>query len=302
MQARSHSWKANGLDHHVLEWSSESTAVDTVFLVHGFQDAAITFADVARPMAEAGLRVVAPDMRGFGDGARVPPAGYYYFSDYVADVVGLIRGPLGGRRVFLVGHSMGATVVTYVAGAFPELVAKLALLDGVGPPDNPPEVAPIRMRRWIEDVEKVRAQGDAMQALASREVGVNRLRTNHATLDTAILEARFEELATRDANGALRWKFDPLHRTMSPTSFYAAAYKAFARAVPCPVLHVSGGPRGHHVPDEDERLACFANVTRVTIDAGHMLHWVKPKELAEALVAFWRGGEGAQGSPSGSAG
>ena len=76
---------------------------------------------------------------------------------------------------------------------------------------------------------------------------------------------------------------------MSPLPFYAASYKAFARAVTCPVLHVSGGVRGHHVPDEEERVASFPQVARVTIEGGHALHWSKPRALVAALVAFWRG-------------
>ena len=44
------------------------------------------------------------------------------------------------------------------------------------------------------------------------------------------------------------------------------------------------------MPDEDERLACFPRLTRVTIDGGHSLHWTKPAELAEALVGFWGAG------------
>ncbi len=76
---------------------------------------------------------------------------------------------------------------------------------------------------------------------------------------------------------------------MSPLPFYGGAYKAFARLVTCPVLHLSGGTKGHHVEDEDARLACFAKLTRVTIEGGHALHWSKPSELAEALVAFWGG-------------
>ena len=61
----------------------------------------------------------------------------------------------------------------------------------------------------------------------------------------------------------------------------------FAKKVTCPVLFVSGGPRGFHPPDEDERLAAFPSVERFTIeDAGHMVHWTKPDELATRLVTF----------------
>ena len=110
----------------------------------------------------------------------------------------------------------------------------------------------------------------------------------------AVLRTRAAHL-TKPARGAadpssLAWRFDELHRVTSPFPFFAASYRAFAARVTCPVLVVSGGPQGFHVPDEDERVAAFAGpVTRVELaGAGHMMHWTKPKELAAALVDFFR--------------
>jgi pimeloyl-ACP methyl ester carboxylesterase len=290
MEPRSHRWEGNDLVHHVLEWRARDTEDGpTALLVHGFQDAAATFDDVAADLARAGLRVLVPDMRGFGDGARVPKGGYYYFPDYVADLAAIAHERLArGTPLFVVGHSMGATVVTYLAGAYPELVTKLALIDGVGPMDNAPDVAPTRMRRWIETVDKARTWlGDAMP-FASVDEAVSRFAKNNPDVDEAVLARRVPALLRQLEGGrGWQWKFDRLHLSVSPVPFFAESYKAFARRVTGPVLHVSGGTKGHHVPDEEERLACFARLTRVTIEGGHMLHWTRPRELAAALASFW---------------
>ena len=286
-------WKVNGLEHHVLEWSLGEASAATAVIVHGFQDVAATWDDVARPLALAGLRVLAPDMRGFGDGARVPPGAYYYFPDYVSDLAGIHRHHAPGLPLFVIGHSMGATVVSYFAGAFPARVTKLALIDGVGPPDNAPDVAPIRMRRWIETAY----EGPARDRKGmTRADALSRLQRSNPDIDLATLARKLPQLTRRaiepsessETTDALAWKYDPLHVTTSPLPFYAQTYKAFAREVTCPVLHVSGGIKGHHVEDEEERLASFAKLSRVTIEGGHALHWSKPRELAEALLAFWR--------------
>ena len=280
MKPRSHVWTVNGLDHHVLEWGPESGA--TAILVHGFADEAATWDDVAQGLARAGLRVVAPDMRGFGDSARVPPGAYYYFPDYVADLAGTVRAHAQDVPLFVIGHSMGATITTYFAGAFPERVTKLALIDGVGPPDNPADIAPVRMRRWIETAYE---EPPAERTPMTRAEALGRLRKFNPDMDEAILARRVDNLAAAD--GTVSWKHDPLHTTTSPVPFFSASYKAFAGLVTCPTLHVSGGTRGHHVPDEEERLACFPNLSRVTIEGGHALHWTRPTELSEALVTFW---------------
>jgi pimeloyl-ACP methyl ester carboxylesterase len=182
---------------------------------------------------------------------------------------------------------MGATIATYFAGAFPEIVTKLALIDGVGPIDNPPDIAPIRMRGWLDTVERVRASTDRTR-FATPDEAKARLARYNPDIDDATLLRRASQLVRRDESGeGFTWKHDPLHGTTSPIPFFGESYKAFARQVTCPALHVSGGVKGHHVADEEERLACFSKLSRVTIEGGHALHWSRPRELGDALVRFW---------------
>src|SRR4051794_668300 len=99
---------ANELDHHVLEWEasgSRRSTVRTVVLVHGYMDAGGTWDLVAPALAAKGFRVLAPDMRGFGDGARAPKGSYYPFVDYVFDLADLVDPLSPGEPIALVGHS-----------------------------------------------------------------------------------------------------------------------------------------------------------------------------------------------------
>lgn len=285
---RSHSLVANGLTHHLLEWNAGGAA--TALLLHGFMDAAGTFDLLAPSLVEAGLRVLAPDMRGFGRGPRAPEGSYYYFTDYIADVAAVVREAVAeSSPLFVVGHSMGGTIASYFTGAFPERVTKLALLEGVGPPDNPADVAPVRMRRWIADVEGARARGSNAKNMGSAEDALRRLVVNHPNVPIDVLRTRLPHLVLRDAEGNVSWAFDALHRTVSPVPFFAAVYKEFAKETKCPVLFVSGGPQGYHPNDEDERIASFPNATRAELPtAGHMMHWTQPTDLGRILVDFWR--------------
>lgn len=272
---------ANGLEHHVLEWNGGGRPL---FLVHGYMDAAGTWDRVAPALAKAGHRVLAPDMRGFGDGARAPQGSYYHFADYVADLAELVEVVAPGEPVGLVGHSMGGTVATLYAGSFPERVARLANIEGLGPPDHPFDAGPSRMRSWIE---QVRALGPKDRAM-TEGVAKQRLAANHPSVDASVLDSRFTHLVTELAPGRYVWKFDPLHRTTSPVPFFAKLFIEFAKLVTCPVLFVSGGEQGFHPPDEEERLAAFAHLERATIaDAGHMVHWTRPAEIAARLARFF---------------
>jgi pimeloyl-ACP methyl ester carboxylesterase len=289
---------ANDLEHHVLEWAPATSlergaeaalSVRTVVLVHGFMDAGGTWDRVAPALAAEGLRVLAPDMRGFGEGARSGRGSYYHFVDYVFDLADIVDVLSPGEPVAVVGHSMGGTIATLFAGTFPERVARLAILEGVGPPDNPWEMGPTRMRGWIDQVRASRARGDKGRPTFSRDEALRRLVANHPAVPLEVLEDRLPHLASEAGDGRLSWRFDPLHRTTSPMPFFAKLFVEFAKKVSCPVLFVSGGPLGYHPPDEDERLAAFARCTRAELpDAGHMLHWTRPEALAPLLVDHLR--------------
>jgi pimeloyl-ACP methyl ester carboxylesterase len=283
--------EANGLTHRVLAWTPrERSAARTVVLVHGFMDAAGTWDRVAPALALEGYRVLAPDMRGFGATERAPRGSYYHFADYVADLSGIVDALAPGAPIALVGHSMGGTITTLFSGAFPERVVRLASLEGVGPPDNSWEIAPDRMRRWIEQVGAARERSS--KAPLRREDAFERLVASHPGVPREVLETRFvhlvDEVASEDGAARVTWRFDPLHRTTSPTPFFAKSFVEFAKRVSCPVLYVSGGPTGFHVEGEDARVSAFRDVRRAVIDgAGHMMHWTKPADLAELLLGFF---------------
>lgn len=255
-------------------------------LLHGFMDAPGTFGDVVPALVARGFRVLAPHQRGFGEAEHAPKGSYYHFPDYVADLVEVLHGCDVARPFCLVGHSMGGTVATLFAGAFPERVERLVLLEGTGPLDNPPGVAPIRMRKWIEDLGALEKK--IPKPIATRDDALARLSQNHGTVPVETLRRRLDDLLEERPGGELVWRFDPLHRTLSPTPFFVATYKEFAKRIVCPVLVVDGGPSGYQPPDEADRVASFPNVRKTSLPkAGHMMHWTAPDEVGALLVAHF---------------
>ena len=286
--------RANDLEHRVLEWAPSATAgtlaTRTIVLVHGFMDAGGTWDLVAPALAAQGLRVLAPDMRGFGAGARAPKGSYYHFVDYVFVLADLVDALAPGEQVSVVGHSMGGTISTLFAGTFPERVARLAIIEGVGPPDNPFEMGPVRMRGWIEQVRASRVRvARAPKPTFSPDEALRRLAANHTGVAEEVLAHRLPHLAGDAGDGRVSWHFDPLHRTTAPMPFFANLLIEFIKKVTCPTLFVSGGPRGYHPPDEDARLAAFAKLTKAELpEAGHMVHWTQPDALVPLLLDHLR--------------
>ncbi len=277
---------ANGLAHHVLEHPGGGRGA--VLVLHGYLDLARTFTEVIEALGARGHRVIAPDLRGHGDTARAPEGSYYHFPDYVADVAGLLDA-MSLDAVHVVAHSMGGSVGTMLAGALPRRVRSLALLEGIGPPAMPAEVAPDRMALWLEGVARVRARG--ARRMASLDEVVTRMRASNPDVP----EATLREMALRSArptdDGQWAFRFDPLHQTASPSRFDAEGFEAYIARVTCPALLVWGrDPEGY---DEHRRRAERYKTARTVVleGAGHMMHWTRPDALCDVLMEFLDGAE-----------
>ena len=78
-----------------------------VIMVHGFPELWYSWRHQIRPVAEAGFKVVAPDVRGYGGSDKPHPIEAYDMISLTNDVVGLIDA-LGEDRAILFGHDWGA--------------------------------------------------------------------------------------------------------------------------------------------------------------------------------------------------
>lgn len=287
MAPRSHSLRlSTGIDCHVVEWGAEDPSLThSVFLVHGFLDFAWSWEQTVELGLASQFHVVAPDMRGHGDSSRVGSGGYYHFLDYVADMQDIVR-QLGRERVSLVGHSMGGSICSYYAGAYPERVSRLALLEGTGPPEEPDEL-PDRVRAWCDSWE--RAASRAPRSYATVHDAATQLRRN----DPLLSEELAEVLATRGtralADGRVQFKHDPLHLTRGPHPFRLEFALQFWRRIACPVLLVTGSESRLRLPPQElkRRTVAFATLESIELEgAGHMMQRHRPQQLATALGRF----------------
>lgn len=278
---------ANGLRHHLVE--HPGGAREPVLLLHGYLDLARTFERVIEGLGARGHRVLALDFRGHGDTERCPAGSYYHFADYLADALGVLDA-LGVARAHVVAHSMGATVATMLAGAVPARVRSLSLLDGVGPPAMPEDVAPDRTARWLETAAKVRARGP--RRMATLDDAYARMRMSHPEMPEATLRAMVAP-SVRAVEGGWEFRFDPLHQTTSPGRFDAAAFEAYIDRVACPVLLLTGSELAGF-EELAKRAERYRGAQRRHIDgAGHMMHWTAPDTLAAHVGDFLAGVEAA---------
>jgi pimeloyl-ACP methyl ester carboxylesterase len=161
--------QANGIRMAVYEAGTESSW-PPVILCHGFPELAFSWRHQLRDLPQHGLRVIAPDQRGYGLTDATADIDSYDMEHLTADLIGLLDAKGIDRAVF-VGHDWGGFVVWQMALRYPQRCAGVI---GVNTPFTPrPQRDPIAtMReRMGEDMYIVRFQPPGVaDAILARDV------------------------------------------------------------------------------------------------------------------------------------
>lgn len=103
----------------------EAGAGPLVVLLHGFPESWWSWRHQVHPLVEAGFRVIAPDLRGYGETERQGP---YDLDTIVGDVSALIES-LGEKQAKIVGHDWGGGVAWHLASLRPEFCERLVVMN-----------------------------------------------------------------------------------------------------------------------------------------------------------------------------
>lgn len=101
---------------------------EVVVMLHGFPECWNTWKHQIPVLAEAGYRVYAPNMRGYGLSSKPDEVDDYHVDKLIQDV-DAIRRLSGAKKIHLVGHDWGAVVAWWYALNKPEHLASLSILN-----------------------------------------------------------------------------------------------------------------------------------------------------------------------------
>lgn len=277
--------QARGLRLAALRW--HAGAPRRVLATHGWLDNAASFVELAPRLA--GCDVVALDLPGHGRSAHRGAGNLQFFIEYVADVVATLDA-LGWQDAILLGHSLGAGVMSCVAGTVPERVQALMLLEGFAPQPSPPEKIVESLRAAIAATQRGAGESagypDIDAAIVARRKGYWPLSDDAAR---GILLRALTAADDPAGQGVLRWHTDPRLRQPSAFRLTEEQLAALLAGVKCPALLLGAeqglfGVRDNHAA----RLAAVPQLQYACLPGGHHLHLERETApaVAAALQAF----------------
>ena len=308
--------EANGLRHHYLTAGSGPA----VLLCHGFPELSWSWRHQIPVLAAAGYRVIAPDLRGYGDTKGPDDPETYTNVHVVGDLVALLD-VLGERQAVVVGHDWGSPVAWLAATLRPDrfrAVASLSVMHNPRMPLPPPEFAKANGMAdlyWLyfqvpglaeSDMERdtretflrlmygvsgdAARKGETWDLRVDPKVGLISRLVRPDTLPPWLTEADLDRYASTYARTgfttSLNW-----YRCMTRTWQLSAAWADLQVTVPAFFI---GGRHDPTLSQFGRGVEVMKSVVpnlrdAIMVDAGHWVQQEDPEAVSNGLIGFLKG-------------
>jgi pimeloyl-ACP methyl ester carboxylesterase len=282
----SHTFFSQRLRLHYVDWGNPSKP--PLLLVHGGRDHCRNWDWVAAALRED-WHVIAPDLRGHGD-SQWSTDGSYTMAGYIYDLAQLVHQQRLAP-VTIIAHSLGGNIALRYAGIYPDTVARLVAIEGVGLPSamlaaRAARTIAERMDEWIREQRAL--AGRLPRRYASIEDAFKRMQTENPHLTAEQARHLTVHGANQNEDGTYSWKFDNYVRAWPPYDMSPRHIQDLWAAITCPTLILYGRESWAGNPVEDGRTAAFRNARVVGVDgAGHWLHHDRLDEFLRIVRTFF---------------
>ena len=251
-----------------------------VLALHGWLDNAATWERVA-PSLE-GMRVVSIDFPGHGLSDHQRRGSTYHFVDLVPTIFDAADA-IGWETFRILAHSMGAAASTLAAGALPERIEKMLLVDGLGPWTTSPAETPEQLAKGIRERRTLlEKQNREFPSRSHVEKTIGELYGLDSEQARPLLDR-----GVRETEDGLAFTYDLGLRAASLLRFTEEQIKHFFERIECPVLLIRPSD-GWPVETEDmkRRVSWIEDIRIEEVEGGHHVHLEHPDEIIGIVQSF----------------
>eukprot|EP00730_Choanoeca_flexa_P016934 TRINITY_DN8088_c0_g3_i1.p1 TRINITY_DN8088_c0_g3~~TRINITY_DN8088_c0_g3_i1.p1 ORF type:complete len:359 (+),score=46.29 TRINITY_DN8088_c0_g3_i1:165-1241(+) len=273
----------------IAGWSYGSDDGTPLLAIHGW----LQHADCWLPLLShlpAGFRIIAIDLPGHGKSTHRGTGMGYAVSDYTRDIYALLQH-LQLPQVHIMGHSMGAMISFLFAGAFPEHVSTLTLIDGVAPITADDDQAASRLRHAVENWHVLQSKAQSPVRL-SLEQARERLRKGNPDIHEDVLPVLFDRGTVRHNDGTYSFSRDLLVKQVTPMRFTLRQVGSFARQIKCPTMAVLATQGLRTAPPEETARQLSAlqelmpSLTLAEVEGNHHVHMNDASRVGDVIRPF----------------
>ncbi len=281
----SHTFFSQRLRLHYVDWGNPTRP--PLLMLHGGRDHCRNWDWVAAALRDE-WHIIAPDLRGHGD-SQWSTDGGYTMAGYIYDLAQLVHQQRLAP-VTIVAHSLGGQVALRYAGIYPDTVARLVAIEGLGPSParlkaGGAKTIVERMDEWVAEQRGLAAR--LPRRYASIEDAFGRMQGENPHLTAEQARHLTVHGANQNEDGTYSWKFDNYVRAWPPYDMQGRDIQLLWSRIACPTLLLYGKESQAGDPAQDGRARHFRDVRVAGIDrAGHWLHHDRLDDFLRILRDF----------------
>jgi soluble epoxide hydrolase/lipid-phosphate phosphatase len=299
----------NGVTYNYILSEPKGTVLDTIFLIHGWPDLSLGWRYQIPFLTSLGLRVVAPDMMGYG-GTDAPHSPTFYTYKRAADDMAELAKQMGLSSIVLGGHDWGGAIVYRIAMRYPKLISAVIsvctpfgaprkeYLDATvlpnfkyqlqlrGPDVEATIVGEEKLRQFLNGMYGARTPQGEVAFSVSHGCYFDKLATlgKSPILNEEEMDWYVKQYAIHGMHGPLNW-YRTGELNHADEVEYAAKLEGFVFEMP--VLFITASKDAALPPAMSKGMdAWFKSLSRGEVDANHWALWEKPAEVNQYMKEF----------------
>ncbi len=264
------SFDVDGLTLKAQQWGDPDG--EPVLALHGWLDNSASFYRLA-PLLK-GLNIIALDMAGHGFSDHRPGRRPYNIWEDVSEIISVVD-QLDWDTFSMLGHSRGAIMSMLTAGAFPERVKRIGLIEGMWPPAVSAADSPQQLAQSIRDslrVRKTKVYESIDDLITARMNG--RFPLSEASAN-ALTKRGYKK-----TDGGYTWSTDASLMNASAFKLTEEHIQAFIKRITMPVQLIATGERlDAKTTILPEFLEHFKACELIELKGTHHLHMEEQADL-----------------------